>query len=318
MNIFSMDCQISIVTPVYYEEKSIVSFLERIEPVLEKISSNYEILFILDPCPDNTEAVILNEINRNPRIKLIVLSRRFGQPIATMAGITLCQGKYCVTIDVDLQDPPELIAEMYQKAIEGYDIVYTKRRTRKGETLVKKFISYIGYTTINRLSEIKIPKDVGDYRMISRRVVDELKKINESHTYLRGLVAHIGFKQAYVEYDREERFAGKGKYNRFLGSIKIGLDGLISFGSKPLQFVSLLGASISLISFLIGFWYLLQKLFGVQLTPGLPTMVLAITFLSGVQLLCLGIVGEYIGRIYDEVKKRPLFIVDRFINKSEK
>lgn len=312
----SKDCLISIIVPVYQEENSIIPFLNRLEPVLEKISSNYEILFILDPCPDKTASVIQKEIDRNLRIKLVALSRRFGQPIATMAGIALSQGDYCVTIDVDLQDPPELILAMFQKINEGYDIVYAQRRTRKGETGIKKFVSYVGYRVINKLSDVNIPNDVGDYRMMSRRVVDELKKINESHTYLRGLVAYVGFKQTFIEYDRENRHSGVGKYNRFLGSLKIGLDGLISFGSKPLQFVSLLGASISLISFLIGLWYLIQKLLGFPLTPGLPTMVLAITFLSGVQLLCLGIVGEYIGRIYDEVKKRPLYIVDQIIKKD--
>ena|SRR3990167_6041554 len=318
MSTFSKDCLISIIVPVYLEENSIIPFLNRTEPVLEKISHDYEILFILDPCKDNTEKVIQTEINRNNRIKLIVLSRRFGQPIATMAGITLSQGNYCVTIDVDLQDPPELIANMFQKINEGYDIVYAKRRTRKGEMWIKKIISYVGYRVINKLSDVKIPNDVGDYRMVSRRVVDELKKINEAHTYLRGLVAYIGFKQTFIEYDRDHRHTGTGKYNRFLGSLKIGLDGLISFGSKPLQLVSIVGASISLLSFLIGFWYFIQKLMGDPLTPGLPTLVLAITFFSGVQLLCLGIVGEYVGRIYDEVKKRPLYIIDQIIKKDSK
>jgi glycosyltransferase involved in cell wall biosynthesis len=307
---------ISIIIPVYNEENSIKPFLERTEPVLEKISPNYEILFILDPCADNTEQLIQNEISRNERIKLVRLSRRFGQPIATMAGIHLAQGNLCVTIDVDLQDPPELIIEMQKKINEGYEVVYAKRKTRTGETGAKRLISYLGYRLINKLSDIDIPNDVGDYRIMTRKVVDELKKINESHTYLRGLVAYVGYKQTYVEYQRDPRHSGAGKYNRFIGSIKIGLDGLISFGSKPLQFVSLLGAAISLISFLVGIWYVIQKLLGFPLTPGLSTIVLAITFFSGVQLFCLGIVGEYIGRIYDEVKKRPLFIIDKIISKE--
>lgn len=308
---------ISIIVPVYQEEKTIKPFLDRIEPVSKKISPNYEILFILDPCTDNTEQVIQNEISRNDRIKLVRLSRRFGQPIATMAGIHLAQGDLCVTIDVDLQDPPELISEMCEKINEGYEVVYAKRKTRAGETTAKRLISYLGYRLINKLSDIDIPNDVGDYRIMTRKVVDELKKINESHTYLRGLVAYVGHKQTYVEYQRDPRHSGAGKYNRFIGSIKIGLDGLISFGSKPLQFVSLLGAGISLISFLIGIWYVIQKLLGFPLTTGLSTIVLAITFFSGVQLLCLGIVGEYIGRIYDEVKKRPLYIIDKIVSNEK-
>lgn len=309
---------ISVVVPVYLEENSIVPFLNRAEPVLEKITSDYEILFVLDPCADKTATVIQTEINRNSRIKLIVLSRRFGQPTATIAGIALSTGEYCVTIDVDLQDPPELIFDMIQKAQAGFDIVYAKRKNRKGETWLKKCVSYVGYRVINKLSDVDIPKDVGDYRMMSRRVIDELKKINESHIYLRGLIAYVGFKQTFIEYDRDVRFSGSGKYNRFLGSIKIGLDGLISFGSRPLQFVSLLGGFISLLSFMVGVWYLIQKLMGIPLTPGLPTMVLGITFFSGVQLLCLGIVGEYVGRIYDEVKKRPLYIVDQIVKRESK
>lgn len=308
--------KISIVVPIYEEENSIAPFLNRIEPVLDKISSDYEILFILDPCGDNTQNAVLSEIDRNLRIKLIVLSRRFGQPAATLAGIYLSKGDVCVTIDVDLQDPPELILAMYEKISAGYEVVYAKRRTRKGEATLKKLIAHIGYRTINKLSDIPIPKDVGDFRMLTRKAINELKSMHESHAYLRGMVAYVGFKQTFIEYDRDTRNHGEGKYNRFFGSIKIGLDGLISFGSKPLQLASILGATISILSFLVGLWYFLQKLFGVDLTPGLPTIVLAVTFFSGVQLLCLGIVGEYIGRIYDEVKKRPQFIVDHIVDKT--
>lgn len=306
---------ISVVVPVYQEEKSIVPFLKRVEPALEKITNQYEILFVLDPCKDNTEKIIESEINRNNRIKLMVLSRRFGQPISTLAGIYYAQGDFCVTIDVDLQDPPELIHDMYEKMSEGYDVVYAKRRNRKGETWLKQIVSSLGYRAINKLSDVYIPVDVGDYRMMSRRVVNELKLMNESHTYLRGLIAYVGLKQGFVEYDRDTRFSGTGKYNRLTGSIKIGLDGLISFGSKPLQLASIIGAFISILSFVIGLWYFIQKLLGFPLTPGLSTLVLAITFFSGVQLLCLGILGEYIGRIYDEVKRRSLFIVDRVVSK---
>jgi glycosyltransferase involved in cell wall biosynthesis len=309
-----MTIEISIVVPVYKEEGNIRPFLEATEAVMADMDCNYEILFALDPSPDNTEAVILEEINRNPRIKLLVFSRRFGQPAATMAGILSCKGKTCVVIDVDLQDPPSLIKTLHNKLQEGYEVVYAKRRSRQGETLVKRFISYLGYAVINRLSDVQIPRNTGDFRIMTRRVIEELRILNESHGFLRGLVAYVGFKQAFVEYDRDVRFVGTGNYNRLTGSLKIGLNGLVSFSSKPLQMMSLFGFILAGLSFLLGGWYVFQKLVGVALTPGLSTTVLIITFFSGVQLLALGLMGEYVGRIYDEVKRRPLYIVDKQFN----
>jgi polyisoprenyl-phosphate glycosyltransferase len=307
---------LSVIVPVYKEANNIKPFLERMEPILETITPDYEILFCLDPSPDQTAEVITAEIERNSRIKLVVFSRRFGQPAATMAGILMCKGEGCVVIDVDLQDPPELIKPMYEKLKDGYEVVYAKRKSRKGETLFKRFISYFGYKAIAKLSEIQIPRNTGDFRIMTRRVIEELRALNESHGFLRGLVAYVGFKQTFVEYDRDERFSGVGNYNRFTGSLKIGLNGIISFSSKPLQLMSIAGAIIAGFSFLLGLWYLIQKLFGINLTPGLPTTILAISFFSGVQLLCLGLMGEYIGRIYDEVKRRPMYIVDKVVEKK--
>lgn len=308
---------LSIVVPVYKEATNIEPFLMRTEAVLHKINLDYEIIFCLDPSPDNTADIILKEIKRNNRVKLITFSRRFGQPAATMAGILSCQGEACVVIDVDLQDPPELIEEMYYKLNQNYDVVYAKRKFRKKEHPFKKIISYLGYKIINRLSDVKIPTNTGDFRIMTRRIIDQLKLLNESHGFLRGLVAYVGFRQTYIEYDRDQRFSGSGHYNRLVGSLRIGLNGLISFSSRPLQLMSVLGGIIAGFSFLIGIWYVIQKLIGMPLTPGLSTTVLAITFFSGVQLLCLGLIGEYIGRIYDEVKGRPLFIIDKVITHKE-
>jgi glycosyltransferase involved in cell wall biosynthesis len=304
---------LSIIVPVYKEEANIKPFLTRIEAVLNKTHFTYEIIFCLDPSPDKTEAVIQTEIQRNPDIKLMVFSRRFGQPAATMAGILYCGGENCIVIDVDLQDPPELIESMYQKLKEGYEVVYAKRRSRKGETLLKRVISVFGYKIISQLSDVKIPRDTGDFRIMTRRVIEELRALNESHGFLRGLVAYVGFKQAFVEYDRDERLNGAGNYNRFTGSLKIGLNGLISFSSRPLQLMSIVGAIVAGFSFLLGASYVLQKIIGVDLTPGLSTTILVVTFFSGIQLLSLGLMGEYIGRIYDEVKRRPMYIVDKII-----
>lgn len=305
--------QLSIIVPVYKEEANIKPFLSRMENVLAQIGTDYEIIFCLDPSPDKTEQIIQTEVQRNPNIHMLVFSRRFGQPAATMAGILLCQGETCVVIDVDLQDPPELIQAMIAKLQEGNEVVYAKRRSRKGETLIKRIVAYVGYHVIARLSDIQIPQNTGDFRIMTRRVIEELRKLNESHGFLRGLVAYVGFKQAFVEYDRDSRFAGKGNYNRLLGSLKIGLNGLVSFSSRPLQMMSIAGGLIAALSFFIGIWYLLQKLLGFNLTPGLSTTILCITFFAGVQLLCLGLMGEYVGRIYDEVKRRPLYIIDKFI-----
>jgi dolichol-phosphate mannosyltransferase len=231
-----------------------------------------------------------------------------------MAGILSCEGKTCVVIDVDLQDQPELIGQMYKKLDEGYEVVYAKRISRKGETLIKRFISHFGYSLINKLSEVHIPRNTGDFRLITRRVIEELRRLNELHGFLRGLVAYVGFKQTFIEYDRDERFTGSGNYNRFTGSLKIGLNGIISFSARPLFLMSLGGIVLAAFSFLLGAWYVVQKLIGIHLTPGLPTTVLVISFFAGIQLLGLGLIGEYVGRIYDEVKRRPMYIVDRKIN----
>lgn len=306
--------QLSIVVPVFKEEGNIRPFLDRVSRVMGEVGLTYEIVFSMDPSPDRTEEVIRDEIARNPAIKLLIFSRRFGQPAATIAGILHATGETCCVIDVDLQDPPELIPTMYSKLKEGYDVVYAQRRTRAGETVLKKLISYVGYAAISRLSDVEIPRNTGDFRVMSRRVIEELRLLNESHGFLRGLVAFVGFPQTAILYDRDARFAGKGNYNRITGSLKIGLNGLISFSSRPLQMMSVAGAILAGFSFLLGAWYVLQRLMGINLTPGLPTTVLVVSFFSGVQLLSLGLIGEYIARIYDEVKRRPMYIVRDKVN----
>src|ERR1700682_3527758 len=308
--------ELSIVVPVYKEAGNIRPFLERSEAVMARMGVSYEIIFALDPSPDDTEAVILREIERNPAVKLILFSRRFGQPAATMAGILNCTGEKCVVIDVDLQDQPELIEQLYNKMSEGFEVVYAMRSSREGETLIKKAVSYFGYTVINRLSDVQIPRNTGDFRIMSRRVIEELRRLSETHGFLRGMVAFVGFKQGAVLYSRDARLTGSGNYNRLVGSLRIGINGLVGFSSRPLQVMSMAGFVGAAISFTIGLWCLIPKLVGIDLTPGLPTTVLVVSFFSGVQLLALGVVGEYIGRIYDESKRRPMYIVDRKVNFS--
>ena len=318
MEKFYSSIKLSIIVPVYNEEKNIIPFLQRILLSLKKMDLNYEILFCLDPSSDRTEAIIREQIIFNSSIKLIVFSRKFGQPAATIAGILNCKGEACVVIDVDLQDPPELINDLYQKLYEGYDVVYATRRSRKGESLIKKTIAYLGYMLIAKLCEVPIPRNTGDFRIMTRKVIEQLRQLHEKHGFLRGLVAFVGFKQTFIEFDREPRLFGKSNYNRYLGALKLATNGLISFSTRPLQIMSILGFFISLFGFLLGGFFLFQKIIGVNLTPGLSTTILAITFFSGIQLLFLGLMGEYVGRIYEEVKQRPMYIIDAIIeNKND-
>ncbi len=309
-----MTKMLSIIVPVFNEEKNINDFLNRLVLTLEKINEDYEVIFILDPSTDKTEELILDQIKKNNKIKLIVFSRRFGQPSATMAGIHYASGERCAIIDCDLQDPPELIFDMNKKMNEGFDVVLARRRSRKGETFIKKIITKIGYEIIEKITDIKIPKNTGDFRIISKRVIENLKKFNEPNAFLRGLVAYIGFKHSFIDYDREKRFRGISKYNKYLGSIQIAFNGIFGFSSRPLFIMSVVGFAFALLSFLIGIYYIFVKLIDPSVTPGLSSTILFITFFSGLNLIGLGILGEYVGRIYDEVKNRPNYIVDKKYN----
>jgi dolichol-phosphate mannosyltransferase len=304
------DTILSVVVPVYNEERNIAPLVARLTPILRELGP-YEIIFALDPCHDRTEEIILEHRARDESIKLIRFSRRVGQPAATLAGIHFATGQACVVIDADLQDPPELIRDMVAKWRGGYEVVYAQRRSRQGETLLKRLVSYVGYRLINRIAEVEIPPNTGDFRLMSRRVVDALKSLKEGHGFLRGLVGLVGFRQTAILYDRQPRLTGFGNYNRFFGSLRIGFNGIVGFSRYPLHLISLLGVMISGFSFAIGITYTVLRLLYINIPWGNPTLVILLTFLSGVQLLSLGIMGEYIGRIYDEVKGRPLWIVDR-------
>lgn len=316
--------ELSVVVPVYKEEKNIPEFLRRVRPILDTLTKNYEIIFSMDPSPDNTEGVIEAFRQTDPRVKLLKFSRRFGQPMASLAGLNFSSGAAVVVIDVDLQDPPELIQEMYAKLKEGYDVIYAQRKSRTGENFVKQFISYVGYRFINHIAEVNIPPNTGDYRMMSRRTVDEVVRMKECHGFLRGMVASVGFRQTSVMFDRVPRFAGEGNYNRFLGSLKIGFNGIFCFSNYMLATSTWVGFTIAFLAFLVGTVYLTMKLMGFPFPLGNPTIVILVLFMGGIQLISIGILGEYIGRIYDEVKQRPKFIVDRalgleqFNNRTER
>jgi polyisoprenyl-phosphate glycosyltransferase len=302
---------LSIVVPVYKEEKNIPEFLRRLRPILAGITEDYEIIFSLDPSPDRTEDVVLEERARDARIKLLKFSRRFGQPMATLAGLEYSSGEAVVVMDVDLQDPPELLHEMVAKWREGFDVVLPQRRQRTGEPWVKKVIAGTGYKVINKIADVKIPPNTGDFRLMARRVVNEVVKLKESHGFLRGMVAVVGFKQALIPFDRPARFSGETNYNRFFGSLRIGFNGIFCFSTYALTLSTWLGFAVSAFSFLVAAIYLFYKLMGWPIVWGNPAMVILISFLGGIQLISVGILGEYIGRIYEEVRARPKFIVDR-------
>jgi polyisoprenyl-phosphate glycosyltransferase len=305
--------QLSLVVPVYKEERSIAEFLRRIHAVLAGITEDYEVIFALDPSPDRTEEAILEGRRQDARVKLLKFSRRFGQPMATLAGMQYSSGDAVVVLDVDLQDPPELIAAMVAKWREGYDVVLPQRRERTGEPWLRRLAAAAWYRVIKKIANVDIPPNTGDFRLMSRRVVNELVKLKESHGFLRGMVALVGFKQVIIPFDRPPRFAGETNYNRFFGSSRIVSNGFFCFSTAALTLSTQLGFFLAFGSILVALVYLVMKLAGFPFPVGNPTIVILILLMGGIQLISVGILGEYIGRIYEEVRERPKFIVDRAV-----
>ncbi|HYB24229.1 MAG TPA: glycosyltransferase family 2 protein, partial [Solirubrobacteraceae bacterium] len=236
---------LSVVIPVYNEQDNIPRMYARLARMLAELALEWELIFSVDPCTDRSEELILSLCREDPRVKMLRFSRRFGQPMATIAGLEAAAGEAAVVIDCDLQDPPELIPQLIARWREGYDVVYAQRRSRAGETLPKRVVSALAYRVIAHIADVDIPPNTGDFRLMSRRVVDNVVALKESHGFLRGLVGLVGFRQASVPYDRDPRAAGKGKYNRFLGSLLIGLNGIVGFSRYPLQLISLIGLALS-------------------------------------------------------------------------
>ena len=313
------DVELSVVAPLFEEEAVIRAFVDRVRAALATVTSAFEIIFSIDPSrADATEDVARELAAADPRIRLLIMSRRFGQPAATIAGIEACSGRACLVLDADLQDPPEIIPSMVEQWRAGYDVVCAQRRRRDGERWTKRLVAHTGYWLINRISDVPIPRDTGDCRLIDRKVIDVLRMLPERHGFLRGLVAFAGFKQTVVFYDRQARTAGRSKYNRTYGSVRIGINGVVAFSSKPLSLVFAAGCALALFALAVAVWYLLEKLyFARDITPGLTTMVMFLSLFSGLQLIALGIIGEYVGRIYDEVRGRPLYVVAERVNFDE-
>jgi dolichol-phosphate mannosyltransferase len=301
---------LSLVIPAYNEEGNVQPVYERVSTILDSTGMDWELIFSVDPSTDRTEDLIRELAATDSRVKMLRFARRFGQPMATLAGLEASSGDAVVVIDCDLQDPPELIPDLVRKWQDGFDVVYAQRRHREGETFIKRIVASLGYRVIKRISEVEIPPNTGDFRLMSRRVVENVVSLQEGHGFLRGLVGFVGFPQAAVPYDRDARASGSGKYNKFTGSLRIGLNGIVGFSRYPLQVISLLGFLFAFLSLLLALAYVAAKLAGAHFPIGNPTIVVLVSFFSGIQLLSLGVMGEYIGRIYDEVRHRPKYIVE--------
>ena len=305
---------ISLVVPVYREEKNIPEFIRRIGPILGAVTQDYEIIFAMDPSPDRTEDVILEERAKDGRIKLLKFSRRFGQPMASLAGMEYSRGDAVIVMDVDMQDPPELVGQMVAKWREGYDVVLPQRTRRTGEPWIKRLVAETGYKVINKIADVRIPPNTGDFRLMARRVVNEVVRLKESHGFLRGMVAVVGFRQYLLPFERPARFSGETNYNRFFGSLRIGFNGIFCFSTYALTLSTQLGFLIAGASFLIALAYLIMKLCGFPFPVGNPTLVILILFMGGIQLISVGILGEYIAAIHTQVLHRPLVIEKERIN----
>lgn len=301
---------LSVVVPVYNEQENVRSMYERLQTVLADTGLEWELIFSVDPCTDRTEELIREMCVESPRVKMLRMSRRFGQPMATVAGLEASAGDAVVTIDCDLQDPPEVIPALVERWREGYDVVCGQRRTRTGDSLGYRLVAHVAYRVINRIADVEIPVDAGDFRLMSRRVVDNLISLKEGHGYLRGLVGLVGFPQTTIQYDRDPRRGGASKYNRLWGNFYIGFNGIVGFSRYPLQLISLLGVVLSMFAFLLAVVYFALKLAGANFPLGNPTIVIVVSLFSGIQMLSLGVMGEYIGRIYDESRNRPKYIVE--------
>ena len=299
---------LSIVSPVYNEAENLGEFYSRVINATDNLNLEIEIIYINDGSQDSTIDIITKQRQIDNRITIIDLSRNFGKEIALTAGLDYSSGDAVIVIDADLQDPPELIPKLVEKWREGYDVVNAKRIKRKGESLLKKVMSYIYYRLLFYLSDINVPKDTGDFRLLNKNALDALLKLREKHRYMKGLFVWVGFKQKEIEYEREARFKGKTKWG-FFSLFNLAFDGLTSFSIMPLRLASTIGFLSALIGFFYGAVIVFKTLFFHEPVAGFTSLVVLVTFFGGIQLLSIGIIGEYIGRIFNETKNRPLYVV---------
>ncbi len=302
--------ELSVVAPCYNEEKCLPEFVKRTDAVLRQLKMNYEIILVNDGSLDRSLEIAIELTKEYKHLKVANLSRNFGHQVAVTAGMDLAVGEAVVLIDADLQDPPELIADLAAKWREGADVVYGQRKRREGETAFKLLTSKLFYRLLKKITRVNIPMDTGDFRLMNRKVVEAMKRLRESHRFIRGLVTWTGFTQAAVMYDRKPRFAGETHYP-LRKMLLFSMDAITSFSILPLRMMTVLGSFILLLSILFSIVVLIVKFLDPSyFLAGFPTIVLLITFFGGIQLISLGIIGEYVGRVYEEIKRRPLYFMD--------
>ena len=308
MNGNHREIDISIVVPMFNEKTNVEYFFEQLIPVLERLNLTYEIICVNDGSTDSTMERLIQYHQNDSRIKIINFSRNFGKETALTAGLRYSRGDVVIPIDADLQDPPEMIESLLAKWREGYDVVYAVRTKRLGESWSKRLTANLFYKFINLFSETPIPKNTGDFRLMDRRVVEVLNQIPERTRFMKGLFAWVGFKQVGLDYERQPRHLGESKWS-FWKLWNFALDGITLFSTAGLKFWSYAGLVISLLALLYALFLITRTLMHGKDVPGYASIMVAILFLGGLQLIGLGILGEYLGRVYAEVKNRPLYIV---------
>lgn len=304
---------LSLVLPIYNEQEVIPELHRRLQQFLAVLDVTTEVIFVNDGSKDRSFELLREIVGTDDRYRILSFSRNFGHQSAITAGIGHARGEAVVIMDADLQDPPEVVLEMVAKWREGFDVVYGRRRTRQGETWFKLMTAKVFYRFFAAMIPIEVPLDTGDFRLMSRRVVIALRALRETHRFVRGMVAWIGFKQIAIDYDRPSRFAGDTKYP-LRKMVRFALDGITSFSVLPLRFSTILGVIISLLCFLYALWAVVARYVFHATVPGWTAIVTLVALLASVQLLMIGILGEYVGRIYEEVKRRPLYVVGERVN----
>jgi polyisoprenyl-phosphate glycosyltransferase len=303
----------SLVIPAYNEEGALAELAARLGEVMDALDGDAETILVDDGSRDRTYELMLEAAERDPRIRAVRLSRNFGHQIALTAGVDLAAGDAVIVMDADLQDPPEVVLELAQRWREGYDVVYAVREAREGETRFKRSTAAWFYRAFNRISTVQVPVDVGDFRLVDRRALDVFNQMRESNRFVRGMFSWIGLRQTGVTYTRQERFAGETKYP-LRKMLRFATTGVISFSSAPLRAALNLGFVVSAVSFAFGVWSIIVKVTALYDVPGWTSIVVVTTFIGGVQLMVLGVIGEYIGDIHDEVKRRPLYVIGELDN----
>lgn len=302
---------ISIIIPVYNEKEMIFPFYERIKSVLTKEKFSHEIIFVNDGSRDSTVSLIQQLITTDKTVALLSLSRNFGKEIAMTAGFDYARGDAAIVIDADLQDPPELIPELVNKWKDGYDVVYATRLRRDGETFFRKLTANLFYMLLQKSTNINIPRDTGDFRLLSRRALDALISLRERRRFMKGLYSWIGFKQIGIPYHRDKRYAGSSKWN-YWKLWNFAIEGFTSFTTMPLKVATYFGVISSLGAFAFGSYVIIKTLLFGERVAGYPSLMVTVLFFGGVQLIAIGVIGEYLSRIFDESKNRPLYLVSEY------